>query len=239
MSDERVLQDTSATAGLRAQVALPTPVAIWVLAAHAIALLTPLLLLWAVYANWVFVSALAAAPGIFYVAVAFMMAASAFEIAQNTADRWYLEPGMGSTDGTALSDFLFYLCNCLGMLGLIAGCMGDLWWLMGACAAIVGAFVFLYLTFGNPIVFLQIVASRLTLYFFALLLKTRAQFLHGCVALASTAGIWVAAWAVYSGAAGRPQGWAFVIALAAAIGLLALSLKQQLERISATPRRNG
>ena len=106
MSDERVLQDTSATAGLRAQVALPTPVAIWVLAAHAIALLTPLLLLWAVYANWVFVSALAAAPGIFYVAVAFMMAASAFEIAQNTADRWYLEPGMGSTDGTALSDCL-------------------------------------------------------------------------------------------------------------------------------------
>lgn len=114
MRDERVLRDTPVTGGLRSQIALPTPVAIWVLAAHAIALLTPLLLL-----------------------------------------------------------------------------------------------------------------------------KTRAQFLHGCVALASTAGIWVAAWAVYSGAAGRPQGWAFVIALAAAIGLLALSLKQRLERISATPRRNG
>lgn len=246
---------------LRSQVGLPAPVAIWVLAAHAIAFVTPLLLLWAVYANWAFVSSRAAAPGIFYVAVAFMMAAAAFEIAQNTADRWYLEPGMGSTDGTALSDFLFYVCNCLGMLGLIAGCMGDKWWLMAVCAAIAGAFVFLYLTgrrpfvalgmlglistlalyltFGNPIVFLQIVAGQLTLYFFTLLLKTRAQFLHGCVALSSTAGIWVAALAVYSGAAGKPQSWVLVIALAAVVALVAMLLRPWLGRISASPRPLG
>ena len=261
MTDAKALRDTPATAGLRSQVALPAPVAIWVLAAHAIAFLTPLLLLWAVYTNWAFVSARAAAPGVFYVAVAFMMAAAAFEIAQNTADRWYLEPGMGSTDGTSLSDFLFYVCNCLGMLGLIAGCMGDKWWLMAVCTAIAGAFVFLYLigrqpflalgilglistlalylTFGNPIVFLQIVAGQLTLYFFTLLLKTRAQFLHGCVALSSTAGIWVAALAVYSGAAGRPQSWVLVIGVAATIALLAFSLRQRFEKLSATPRRKA
>ena len=98
--------------------------AVWVLAAHTrIALLTPLLLLWAVHANWGYVAAQAAVPGLFYVAVALMVAGAAFEIGQNTADRWYLEKGMGSTDSTALADFLFYLCNCLGTLALIAGCI--------------------------------------------------------------------------------------------------------------------
>ena len=108
---------------VRAQIDLPAPVAVWVLAAHAIALLTPLLLLWAVHANWGYVAAQAAVPGLFYVAVALMVAGAAFEIGQNTADRWYLEKGMGSTDSTALADFLFYLCNCLGTLALIAGCI--------------------------------------------------------------------------------------------------------------------
>ena len=243
---------------MRAQIELPAPVAVWVLAAHAIALLTPLLLLWAVHANWGYVASQAAEPGIFYVAVALMVAGAAFEIGQNTADRWYLEKGMGSTDSTAVADFLFYLCNCLGTLALIAGCMGDLWWLMGVSVTVAGAFVFLYLTgrepfmalgilglistttlyltFGNPIVFLQIVAGQLTLYFFTLLLKTRAQSLHGCVALVSTSGIWTVAWAIFSGAAGKPQTWLFVVLFGAAVALLALALKPRLEQLAATPR---
>ena len=247
--------------GVRAQIDLPAPVAVWVLAAHAIALLTPLLLLWAVHANWGYVAARTAVPGLSYVAVALMMAGAAFEIGQNTADRWYLEKGMGSTDSMALADFLFYLCNCLGTLALIAACMGDLWWLMGFSVAVAGAFVFLYLTgrephkalgilglvstialyltFGNPIVFLQIVAGQLTLYFFTLLLKTRAQSLHGCVALVSTSGIWAAAWAIFSGAAGKSQTWLFVVAFAAAVALLALALKLRLEQLAATPRPTG
>ena len=83
--------------GLRAQIDLPAPVATWVLAAHAVSFLTPLVLLWAVHVNWEYVAGQAQAPAFLYVAVALMMASAAFEIAQNTADRWYLLLGMGST----------------------------------------------------------------------------------------------------------------------------------------------
>ena len=245
--------------GLRAQIDLPAPVAVWVFVAHAIAVLSPLVLLWAVHANWDYVAGQANAPGFFYVAVAFMMASGAFEFAQNTADRWYLLPGMGSTTRPALADFLFYMCNALSMMALITACVGGLWWLMAIGVLVAGVFAFLYLTgrqpfaafgvlgflstlalfftFDNPIVFLQLVTGQLTLYFFALLLKTRAQSLHGCVALVSTSGLWVIAWAIHSSASGRPPGWVLLVVLAVAAGVLALALKPRLEKLKATPRR--
>ena len=246
-------------AGLKAQIDLPAPVAVWVFAAHAIALLSPLALLWAVHANWDYVAFRANAPGFFYVAVAFMMASGAFEFAQNTADRWYLLPGMGSTTSPALADFLFYMCNALSMMALITACIGGIWWLLALCAVVAGAFAFLYLTgrqpyaafgvlgflstlalfftFDNPIVFLQLVTGQLTLYFFTLLLRTRAQSLHGCVALVSTSGLWVIAWAIHSSAQGRPPGWVLLVVLAVAAGALALALKPRLGQLKATPRR--
>ena len=246
-------------AGLKAQIDLPAPVAVWVFAAHAIALLSPLALLWAVHSNWDYVAGRANAPGFFYVAVAFMMASGAFEFAQNTADRWYLLPGMGSTTRPALADFLFFVCNALSMMALITACMGGVWWLLALCVVVAGLFAFLYLTgrqpfaafgvlgfvstfalfltFGNPIVFLQLVTGQLTLYFFALLLKTRAQSLHGCVALVSTSGLWVIAWAIHTSANGTPPGWVLLVVLAVAAGGLALALKPRLAKLKATPRR--
>lgn len=259
MNEDTEAGATPAPAGLRAQIDLPAPVAAWVFAAHAIALLSPLVLLWAVHANWDYVAGQANAPGFFYLAVAFMMASGSFEFAQNTADRWYLLPGMGSTTSPALADFLFYMCNALGMMALITACMGVIWWLLALCALLAGVFAFLYLTgrppyaafgvlgfvstlalflaFDNPIVFLQLVTGQLTLYFFTLLLKTRAQSLHGCVALVSTSGLWVIAWAIHSSAGGRPPGWVLLVALAVAAGGLALALKPRLGRLKATPRR--
>ncbi len=261
MSEESGKPRKPAPVGLKAQIDLPAPVAVWVLGAHAIALLTPLLLLWAVYANWEFVFARTIAPAFFYVAVALMMASAAFEIAQNTADRWYLMVGMGSTTRAALADFLFYMCNALSMLALITACLGGVWWIMVLCALVAGIFAFLYLTgrqpfmafgvlaatstlalyfaFGNPIVFLQLVTGQLTLFFFTLLLKTRAQSLHGCVALVSTSGLWVIAWAIYSSAQGRPQSWVLVIGLAVGLGLLALALRPRLAKLAATPHQGG
>ena len=259
MNEENQAGAKQTPAGLKAQIDLPAPVAVWVFAAHAIAVLSPLVLLWAVHANWDYVASQANAPGFFYVAVAFMMASGAFEFAQNTADRWYLLPGMGSTTSPALADFLFYMCNALSMLALITACVGGLWWLMALCGLVAGVFAFLYLTgrqpfaafgvlgflstvalyftFDNPIVFLQLVTGQLTLYFFSLLLKTRAQSLHGCVALVSTSGLWVIAWAIHSSANGRPPGWVLLVVLAVAAGGLALALKPRLENLKATPRR--
>ena len=258
MNEEKRTGAQQAPAGLKAQIDLPAPVAVWVFAAHAVALLTPLALLWAVHANWDYVAGQARAPGFFYVAVAFMMASGAFEFAQNTADRWYLLPGMGSTTRPALADFLFYMCNALSMMALITACTGVIWWLLALCVLVAGVFAFLYLTgrqpyaafgvlgflstlalfftFDNPIVFLQLVTGQLTLYFFALLLKTRAQSLHGCVALVSTSGLWVIAWAIHSSAQDRPPGWVQLIVLAVAAVGLALALKPRLQKLKATPR---
>ncbi len=261
MNEEKQAGAQPAPVGLRAQIDLPAPTAAWVLTAHAIALLSPLVLLWAVHANWDHVADQANAPAFFYVAVAFMMASGAFEFAQNTADRWYLLPGMGSTTSPALADFLFYMCNALSMMALITACVGVIWWLLAVCALLAGVFAFLYLTgrppymafgvlgfistfalyftFENPIVFLQMVTGQLTLYFFTLLLKTRAQSLHGCVALVSTSGLWVIAWGIHGSAQGRPQGWVVLIVLAVAAGGLALALKPRLGRLRATPRPPG
>ena len=258
MNEEKQAGAQPAPTGLRAQIDLPAPVAVWVFAAHAIALLSPLALLWAVHANWDYVAVQANAPGFLYVAVAFMMASGAFEFAQNTADRWYLLPGMGSTTRPALADFLFYMCNALSMMALITACTGVIWWLLALCVLVAGVFAFLYLTgrqpyaafgvlgflstlalfltFDNPIVFLQLVTGQLTLYFFALLLKTRAQSLHGCVALVSTSGLWVIAWAIHSSANGSPPGWVLLIVLAVAAGGLALALRPRLGKLKATPR---
>ena len=97
----------------------------------------------------------------------------------------------------------------------------------------------LFFAFDNPIVFLQLVTGQLTLYFFTLLLKTRAQSLHGCVALVSTSGLWVIAWAIDSSAAGRPPGWVLLVVLAVAAGGLALAMKPRLEKLKATPRFQG
>ena len=259
MSEKSGGQEQQNPVGLRARIDLPAAVAVWVLVAHAIALLTPLLLLWAVYANWDHVAEQASAPAFFYVAVALMMASAAFEIAQNTADRWYLLPGMGSTTRPALADFLFYVFSCLGTVALITACMGDAWWLVAISLIAAGAFMFLYLTgrppfaalgalglistvvlfltFGNPIVFLQPVAGQLTLYFFTLLLKTRAQSLHGCLALVSVSGLWVIAWAIYGSAREAPESWTFVVGFVAAAGIAALALKPRLEKLTATPHR--
>jgi hypothetical protein len=258
MNEEKQAGAQPHPTGLKAQIDLPAPVAVWVFAAHAIALLSPLVLLWAVHANWDYVAVQAGAPGFFYVAVAFMMASGAFEFAQNTADRWYLLPGMGSTTRPALADFLFYMCNALSMMALIAACIGGVWWFLALCVLAAGVFAFLYLTgrqpfaafgvlgflstlalyftFDNPIVFLQLVTGQLTLYFFALLLKTRAQSLHGCVALVSTSGLWVIAWAIHSSANGKPPGWVLLIVLALAAGAVALAFKPRLGKLKATSR---
>ena len=259
MNEENQAGAQPAPAGLKAQIDLPAPVAVWVFAAHAVALLSPLVLLWAVHANWDYVAGQANAPGLFYLAVAFMMASGSFEFAQNTADRWYLLPGMGSTTSPALADFLFYMCNALSMMALITACVGVIWWILALCVLLTGLFAFLYLTgrppfaafgvlgfistfalfftFDNPIVFLQLLTGQLTLYFFTLLLKTRAQSLHGCVALVSTSGLWVIAWAIHSSSAGSPPGWVLLVVLAVAVCGLALALKPRLEQLKATPRR--
>ena len=135
------------------------------------------------------------------IAAAVMMAGSAFEIAQNGFDRWYLTAETGSAAGTGFSDFMFFWLIVMSQGLLIVACVGDQAWIIALCLLLVAAFPFLYfrqkmpflplsvlgvgsmiaayLSFGDPVIFLQLLLSQGTMYFFRCLLQTGAQVLHG------------------------------------------------------------
>jgi hypothetical protein len=238
---------------------LPLPTAIWVLSAHVFALLMPLLLIAAVTHHSTELSALTDYPVLFYVAAGFMMAGSAFEIAQNAIDRWYLTPEAGSANGTGFCDMLFYAC-IVASQGLVAvACMGDRIWVPLLTIAMTALFPFLYLRqfaqslplavlgllaavtawlqLGEPIVLLQLLLVPLTLYFFGGLLQTGNQALHGFTTLAASGGVLFLVWGIHAAATGASPGWVGVIAAAIAVALVALTLRPWVYSLPPTPRR--
>jgi len=238
---------------------LPWSTAIWVLSAHLYALLVPLLLIIAVTHHWAQLRVLTAYPELFYVAAGFMMAGSAFEIAQNAIDRWYLTPEVGSANGTGFCDMLFYAC-IVASQGLVAvACMGDRIWVPLLAIAMTALFPFLYqrqfvqslplavlgllaaaaawVQLGEPVVLLQLLLAPLTLYFFSGLLQTRNQALHGFTTLVASSGVLFLAWGIHAGATGASPGWVGVIASAVVVAVAALVLRPWLYGLPPTPRR--
>ena len=244
---------------LQDDVQLPLPTAIWVLSAHFYALVVPpLVLIIAVYHHWEAMLVNTVYPVLFYVAAAVMMAGSAFEIAQNGFDRWYLTAETGSAEGTGFSDFMFFWLIVMSQGLLIVACVGDQAWIIALCLLLVAAFPFLYfrqkmpflplsvlgagsmiaayLSFGDPVIFLQLLLSQGTMYFFRCLLQTGAQVLHGFTTIAASSGILFLAWGIHGGSAGTPQSWVFVAVVAAAAILLAVLIRPALLRLPLTPR---
>ena len=240
---------------------LPLPTAIWVLSAHLFALLVPLLLITAVTHHWTELTALTDYPLLFYVAAGFMMAGSAFEIAQNAIDRWYLTPEVGSANGTGFCDMLFYIC-IVASQGLVAvACMGDRIWVPLLAIAMTALFPLLYqrqfaqslplavlgllaavtawLQLDQPVVLLQLLLAPLTLYFFGGLLQTGNQVLHGFTTLAASSGVLFLVWGLHAAATGALSGWTGVIAAAIVVALAALVLRPWLYGLPPTPRHGN
>ena len=184
------------TEQLRAAVDLPPGTATWVLLAHAVTMLNPLVVVWAVYAYPDFVAERAHAPLFFFIGSGVLMAGSAFEVAQNTLDRWYLTPETASCEGRAFCDLCFYTLICAGLGCYAHAAAGDLVlptviamaappyfaWAYATDRApfpalgLVGitSSVSLFLALGDPVVFLQtFVGTGMTQLFFKALLKTR------------------------------------------------------------------
>jgi hypothetical protein len=246
---------------IKADIHLPTGTAIWVLGAHVYALLVPLVLIMAVHHHWDALGSLTAYPVLFYVAAGFMMAGSAFEVSQNTIDHWYLTPEKGSAEGTGFCDFMFFWL-IVASQGLVAvACMGNHLWVVALAILftllfpvlyirqtlpfvpllVLGilAMVAAYLSFGDPIVFLQLVMSQLTMYFFGYLLKTGNQMMHGFTTLAASSGVFFLAWAIHGGITGMPQTW-ITVAVATLVTLAAaLLMRPVLATLPATPRLLG
>lgn len=234
------------------------PVMLWILSAHLYAVLMPLVLIFAAVRHQEYLRQVTDYPGLFYVAVGLLCASGAFEVAQNTADRWYLTPETASANGKGLCDFLFYWFATAGQGALLIGLGGASGWVSSLGIAAVLAFPLFYLTrtgpfaplsvvgllvmwlgyrrFGDPVIFLQLLSIAATLYFFAALLRTGSQALHGFTTAVSASGLWFLALAIANGASGTPFEWATVAGLALATALLGVAAWPQLLRLGPTPR---
>ena len=246
-----------AYAVILSEIELPPGLAIWVVTVHLLTLLSPLVLVWQINQHWDFVQAHAYNAALLYVAIALMMASSAFEIAQNAFDRWYLTGDTASALMSSFSDFLFYVFLVAGLVTIVIACQGDvIWAVVGIVAAVAFTTLYLlglspypalsvlgltattalYFSFGDPVVFLQLVCSGLTLFFFDLLLKTGAQVLHGFTTGSNALGVLMIVWAISNGATDQTKSWVFVLAVAAATGLVAFLMRPTLSKLTTTPR---
>lgn len=244
----------SARSRLRAEIDLPTPVAVWVLLAHALTLFSPLVLVWVVHRNTAALGQVLDAPFALHVAAALFFVGSAFEISQNTMDRWYYEGPY-----PAFADLLFNACIAfgLGAIGLAAGV--EQWWVVAVVLVAVVAFPVLYLAdqvpypatgvlgivavgmlldrLDNPaVVLLLVFTTGLNLYFLALIVRTKAQSLHGAIALTNGIGLLAVPLALQGWVDAAPLSWSVVAVITGVLGAAALAAWRPLSRLAPTRR---
>lgn len=226
------------------------------LVAHLLTILSPAVLVVAAVAYWPTLSAVTAYPALIFVAATLLVIGSVCESAENTQRRWYLTEQQPS-----LMDWLFNSCIAGFMVAVVITFRGDLWWLTLLALVLLGVYMVAYLVdwptdplqgvlgtvyvltlyavFRDPVVFLQMLGVFLTVFFYKLLLATRAQSLHGFTTLVNGVGLMALPWAIYNHANGTTLGWwtvGIVIAVTVAVALL---LRPTLMRLSPTPRASG
>ncbi len=241
-----------------AQVEIRGPVAAWVLGAHLYAILVPLALCIAVNQHWDYLLAHTYSPFLFYIVVGLFCAGSAFEVAQNAMDRWYLTRDCASALGSGFNDMLAVWFMTAGQALMAVAIGGESWWVVAIAILAVLAFpvfylaekaVFLpmavmgiltavlgYMAFGDPVIFLQLLLAQVTMFFFNALLATGAQVLHGFTTAAASSGVWFLIWAISNGAAGTPTSWIFVGGVVVAAVILRFALWPVLTRLPKSPR---
>jgi hypothetical protein len=187
-----------------------------------------------------------------------MMAGSAFEIAQNAIDRWYLTAETASAEGTGFCDFLFYWFIVMSQGAIAIACMGNNIWVVLTSIIFIAVFPLLYfrqvahflpltvlgllsvvtayLKFEDPVIFIQLLLSPLTMYFFGCLLKTGAQVLHGFTTSSAASGVLFLAWGIHGAAEAQPQSWIFVLAAFGITAIVAAAIRPWLLRLPVTRR---
>lgn len=226
---------------VRAQIDLPSGVAAWVLGAHAFTLSMPVVLMVVLWDRRDQLSSALDRPALVLVSAALLLVGSAFEIAQNTEDRWYY-----TGPYPAFSDLLFTAGITAG-LGVLAVAAVAAWWTvtlavvalavvvvlyssgqpgfpgMGVAGATAAAA--LYAALDHPGVLLLLVATGFgNAYFLDLVTSTKAQSMHGAIAASNGLGTLVIVWVLVDEAAGRTAALLPVlIASAVIVGLLGLA----------------
>ena len=245
---------TSFRQQLKEEFDLPAPIAVWIVITHIFVLACPLTLIWAIDVYGNLLPRPLAYPTLIKLASAVYIGATAFEVAQNSADRWYLTEATRSVADLFFNGFMT-VAFCMYTIGFYA----NVW--MSAAAVILtliypityinnhpshrgisGTVVLLgtisvYLVTGDPIAFLFMVGNALAVFFILFLVKQRAQWLHGWGALIFGLAFLAWPWAIINSASGEPASWGFVVGVTVAIAIAAAALVPFLRKMTATPRR--
>ena len=244
--------------GVVTQIEIGTLEAIWVLGAHVYALLMPLVLCWLATHYGVYLGETTDLRFLLYVAAVFLAIGSAFEVAQNAIDHWYLTPETASGNGTAFCDALFFSFITVGQLLLALAMAGrTVWVLLLSVVTIVliplcyprqsvrfvpltisGLLmvVTVWLAFGDPAIVLTLLLAGVTVYFFTALLETGAQSLHGFATIAASSGLWFVVIAVQNSYAGTRYGWTSIALVIAIAAIVMAALRPLLCRLPASRR---
>jgi hypothetical protein len=239
---------------IRQEIDLPAGTAVWVLTAHVLTILSPLLLIAVVAPREDALGGSLDRPGWLYVAAVCFIAGSICESAQNTLDRWYLT-GVPPT----LLDLCFGTLIVAGLAAQIVAVRGDQAWAWGLAIACVVGFAAAYLlglptppfqavaglaaawlliaALDQPVVLLTLVTVFLTLFLLEVLLATGQQAVHGFVTLVNAGSVLALSAAVVWGVDGGGWGWTTVVAVAAISVLPVVALRGRLMKLPRTPHQ--
>ena len=195
-------------------------------------------------------------PDFLYYASGCLIVGSLFEVIQNTKDRWYITAETASGKESGLFDGLFTFFILTGQAFILLALMGNANWILwtavlailttpifyikeqlvflptsiiGLLNVIIGFYIF-----SDPIIFLQLATVVMTLYFFNLLLRTKAQSFHGLTALSASSGIWFLVLSVDNAAQDQLSNWLTLVSIMIGLSFIFLLNWKWLNQIGET-----
>jgi hypothetical protein len=239
---------------LREEFDLSPPMATWIVATHIFVLASPLALIWAVENYSALLPQAFAYPTLVSLASAIYIGATAFEVAQNSADRWYLTEATRSVADLFFNAFMtlaffLYIVAFLGLgwIALAAAVLTALYpfayiWNHPSHRGLNGAVVLLatgslFFVTGDPAVFLFLLGTGAGVYFITYLVERKAQWMHGWGAFSFGLGFLAWPWAIVNATKGTPLSWAWFAGISTAIILVLALLRPLLNKAKATPRQ--
>lgn len=248
--------DKSFARQLREEFDVPGGIAVWLIVTHLWVLVTPLVMIWAVGAHGDALPTALASPTLVIIASAIYIGSTAFEVAQNAADRWYLTESTRSgadlvfNTGLTLSFCLYTIgftgLNWLGIATIALAAVYPAVYIRStdghrSVSGVVTllATAALFLVTRDPAAFLFIVLNACGAYLIMTLIKCGSQWLHGWAAFMF--GLGYLAWplAIINAARGTPMSWVQAGIITAAVIVAAALLTPLLRRLERTPRLFG
>lgn len=226
-------------------------IAAWLIVTHLWVLATPLVMIWAVVAYGDTLPL--ASPALVMMASAIYIGSTAFEVAQNAADRWYLTESTRSgadlvfNAGLTLAFCLYTIgfvgLNWLGLATIVLAVVYPAFYIRTieghrSVSGVVTllATVALFLVTRDPAAFLFIVLNACGAYLIMTLIRHGSQWLHGWAAFMF--GLGYLAWplAIVNAARGTPTTWLQFGVITAAVIVGGAVLTPLMRRMPRTPR---